>query len=56
MNQARSEEEENKRKRDRKDIGRRLTERKTVQQNKNLFEEQKHGLPAQLRLTMLGNA
>ena len=43
MNQARSEEEEKERKRDRKD--RRLMERKATQQNKNISEELKQGLP-----------
>ena len=43
MNQARSEEEEKERKRDRKD--RSLRERKAAQEKKNLSEELKQGLP-----------
>ena len=42
MNQARSEEEE---KKSGKTEARRLMERKAAQQNKNIFEELKQGLP-----------
>ena len=52
MKQARSEEEEKKRGRKTgKTEARRLMERKAAKQNKNLSEELKQCLPAQLRLT-----
>ena len=53
MNQAKSEEEEKERKRNRKDKGQE-GDGKAAQQNKNLPEEWKEGLPGQLRLTKLG--
>ena len=45
MNQARSEEEENRGKETGKTEARRLMERKAAQQNKNTSEELKQGLP-----------
>ena len=42
------------RKSDRKDRGQGADRKEAAQQNKNTFEELKQGLPAQLRLTKLG--
>ena len=57
MNQARSEEEEKERKRkkrDRKTEARRLMERKAAQQNKNISEELKQGLPGTAKVNKAG--
>ena len=53
MNQARSEEEEKERKRDRKDRGQE-SDGKAAQQNKNLSEELKQGLPGTAQVNKAG--